>query len=441
MPLVAVDQVNHTVDANITTLVSFEVGLSEGQQIQDINSSCTNLTFNVFSPKHFETLKLYADGPCRSADPSIKQVHVQFLECTCSIGFIPSNNITSCDCKCDPKLSPYIKNCNYTTKSLFRDGTNSWITYINDTDPPGYVIYPNCPFDYCHSPSEAINFTLPTGVDAQCVYNRTGVLCGACLTNLSLSLGSPRCLPCHSHWPAIFAAVLLGSILAGILLVTALLIINMTVAVGLINGIIFYANIVAASSSIVFSNTKTSFPTVLVAWLNLDIGFDICFFDGLDMYAKTWLQLAFPAYIISLLAAIIKISEHSPRFTRLLGPGKRDTIATLATLALLSYAKLLSTTIAVLSFARLHYPDGSRETVWLPDGNVRYFHGKHIALGVAALLIVSIGIPYTLLLFLWQWMIKVPAVGKAFKWTKDTRLNAIMTTYHAPYNNKHRYWT
>ena len=24
-------------------------------------------------------------------------------------------------------------------------------------------------------------------------------------------------------------------------------------------------------------------------------------------------------------------------------------------------------------------PDGSRQTVWLPDGNVKYFQGKHVA--------------------------------------------------------------
>ena len=50
--------------------------------------------------------------------------------------------------------------------------------------------------------------------------------------------------------------------------------------------------------------------------------------------------------------------------------GRRDPIATLATLVLLSYTKLLSTTIAILSYANLHYPDGSHVRVWLPDGNV-----------------------------------------------------------------------
>ena len=199
--------------------------------------------------------------------------------------------------------------------------TTSWITYINDTVSSGYVIHANCPHDYCHPQTEKVNFSLPDDVDGQCAYNRTGVLCGTCQKNLTLSLGSSRCLHCHNQRYTVLIAILLGSIIAGILLVTVVLILNMTVAVGWINGIIFYANVVEASSSVIFPNTEISFPTVLVAWLNLDIGFDVCLFDGLDAYIKTWLQLTFPAYIITLVVVVIKISEHSPRFTRLIGPG------------------------------------------------------------------------------------------------------------------------
>ena len=94
----------------------------------------------------------------------------------------------------------------------------------------------------------------------------------------------------------------------------------------------------------------------------------------------------------------------------------------------------------MFSFAILYNPDGSRVVVWLPDGNLRYFQGKHIALVVAAFLIILIGVPYTLLLFFWQWLIRTPN-GIFFRWTKNTKLNAIITTYHAPYNYKHRYWT
>jgi hypothetical protein len=220
--------------------------------------------------------------------------------------------------------------------------------------------------------------------------------------------------------------------------VTALLALNMTVAVGLINGFIFYANIVAANSALFFPSSEPSFPTVFMAWLNLDIGIDVCFFDGLDAYAKTWLQLAFPIYVISLVIIIIIISEYSPRFAGLIG--KRDPVATLATLILLSYAKLLSVTITALSFAVLDYPDGSQETVWLPDGNVPYFQGKHVALALVALLIILIGVPYTILLFLWQWLVHAPK-WKVFKWTRNSKLNAVISVHHVPYNSRYRYWT
>ena len=92
-----------------------------------------------------------------------------------------------------------------------------------------------------------INLNLPDGADAQCAYNRTGILCGACQQSYSLSLGSSRCLPCQSHWPAAFVVILLDAIIAGMLLVTVLLALNIRVAIGMINGFIFYTNIVAAS--------------------------------------------------------------------------------------------------------------------------------------------------------------------------------------------------
>ena len=440
--LVAVDQVNHSVDANIiSSLSSHDGGFREGQQTQSVERNCTKITFNVFSPHGSETINLFADGPCGSSTPSIRHLYIQFTDCTCPVGFKPStNNETRCECNCDPDLSPYITNCNSTTGSLVRVNTNSWITNINGTDTPGYIIHPNCPFDYCQPPTDniSINLNFPNGADAQCAYNRSGIICGKCQEQLSLSLGSSRCLPCHSHWPAVLFVIVQAAIIAGILLVTALLALNMTVVVGLINGFIFYANIVAANSAVFFPSSEPSFPTVFVAWLNLNIGFDVCLIDGLDAYTKTWLQLAFPVYIISLVMVVIIVSEYSPRFAELIG--KRDPIATLATLILLSYSKLLSVTITALSFAVLVYPDDSQKTVWLPDGNVKYFQGKHIALVIVALLIILIGVPYTILLFLWQWLVRAPK-WNIFKWTRNTKLDTFISAHHVPFNSKYCYWT
>ena len=42
-----------------------------------------------------------------------------------------------------------------------------------------------------------------------------------------------------------------------------------------------------------------NFITVFISWLNLDLGIDTCCSVlGMDSYIKTWLQLAFPAYVI-----------------------------------------------------------------------------------------------------------------------------------------------
>ena len=442
--VVAVDQVNNTVDTKIiTTLSSSDGGIGEGQQTQSVRSNCTDLTYNVYSPHDNETINLYADGPCGNAALSTSHVTIYFNECTCPVGFQPLSNSkssTRCECVCDSKLSPLITDCNIATSVVFRVGTNSWITYINNTASPGYVKYPYCPFDYCKPLTEnvSINFNLPNGAETQCSYSRTGVLCGSCRGKSSLSLASSRCLPCHSHWPVVCTIIFVAAILAGILIVIVLLALNMTVSVGLINCFIFYANIVSAGSAVFFPSSEPSFPSVFVAWLNLDIGIDACFIDGLDAYIKTWLQLAFTAYIISLVVIVIIVSEYSPRFAQLIG--KKDPVSTLATLILLSYSKLLSLTITALSFAKLDYPDGKQEIVWLPDGNVKYFKGKHIPLVLVALLIILIGLPYTIILFLWQWIVRAPR-WKILKWTRNTKLNAFITTYHVPHNSKYRFWT
>ena len=439
--LIAVDQVKHPVEANITSfLYSNEGGFEEGQQIQSTSKSCTNLTFNVFSPLDREIIGLYAEGPCGNSELAVRNISILFTNCICPIGFKPSNSPSRCECICDTQLAPHITICNESTSSLLRVGTNSWITYVGDSNFTGYIIRPVCPFDYCRPVTDnvSVNLNVPGGANAQCAHNRRGVLCGACQPNLSLSLGSSRCLSCNKYWPAVLVVIIMAAMVAGIMLVATLLALNLTVAGGHINIFIFYANMIAASNSAYFSFSGPSIPTLFVAWLNLDIGFDVCFYNGLDAYVKSWLQLAFPIYIITLVVLVIAISECSLRFAKLIG--KRDPIATLSTLILLSYTKLLSTTILVFSFDTLIYPNGTRVDVWLPDGNIEFYEGKRIVFVIVAFFIIFIGLLYTVLLLSWQWIIRAPR-WRILRWTRNTKLNAFIATYHVPYNAKYRYWT
>ena len=120
-----------------------------------------------------------------------------------------------------------------------------------------------------------------------------------------------------------------------------LLVLNLTVAVGVLNSIFFYANVVYAIQSVHFYQSHLTLVPVFISWLNLDIGFDVCFFEGMDAYAKTWLYLVFPAYIVFLVFMIIWISSCSSKFSNFIG--KKNPVATLATLILLSYTCLLYT--------------------------------------------------------------------------------------------------
>ena len=93
---------------------------------------------------------------------------------------------------------------------------------------------------------------------------------------------------------------------------------------------------------------------------------------------------------------VIVVCGKSSRFARLVG--KKDPVATLATLVLLSYAKFLYIIIASFSNTVLQYPtsDGAKPTtVWLPNANVKYLRGKHIVLFIMSLLILIAGIVYT----------------------------------------------
>ena len=135
---------------------------------------------------------------------------------------------------------------------------------------------------------------------------------------------------------------------------------------------------------------------------------------------------------------VIIVSEYSVRFSHLIP--KKNPVATLATLILLSYTTFLRNTITILSFAILDYPDGSSKMVWLPDATVEYLSGEHVVLFIAAILILVVSTAYTCLLFFWQWLLHHQS-KTVFKWVRSQRLYHFIEPYHAPYVYKHRYWT
>ena len=444
--LVAVDQVNQTLKAVVHSYLETEKGgIRDGHLTQNTGTNCTNITFSVTSPYDNETIIVYAEGPCKDSKASLRKIGVEFEPCSCPLGFQINRDRENmeCDCQCASELHPCLIQCNLTTNSLEKGNRNCWIAYYVDEEgranSSGYLIHMHCPLDYCQPPSSnaLVNLNIPDGMDRQCAHNRRGKLCGQCRKDFSLSLGSSRCIPCPDNWPAQCAAILVSAIVSGIVLVGLILVLNLTVAVGTLNGIVFYANIVGANGAI-FLPSEPGILTTVIALLNLDIGFDACLYKGMDAYWKTWLQFLFPAYVILLVVVIMIICEKSTKFAQLLG--KKNPVATLATLILLSYTKLLQAIITALSVTTLKYPDGHQERVWLPDASIDYLQGKHIPLFVIAVLILLTGVVYTVLLFSWQWLLRYQDTT-IFRWVRWQKLRLFLEPYHAPYTFKHRYWT
>ena len=453
--LVAVGQRNGTVPSATTAQYDPDNGatfrdLQSSQRID--HTTCTELHYTIISRKQTETFKIYVDSSCGSEGIPLS-VNVTLLKCP--IGFTLSNS--SNQCVCEERLQKYTSRCDISNLEITRTASDDfWVGVENTNGREGLILHPHCPFDYCTT--DTVNFTLGNastntvcttenkvtvanrsdtnhtkGIDAQCNYNRSGLLCGMCQNGFSVVFGSSKCLKCSNS----YLSLLIAFALAGIVLVVFLLVLKLTVAVGTINGLIFYANIVSVNRAQLFPSGETNVLTVFIAWVNLDLGIETCFFDGMDAYSKAWLQYAFPVYVWVLVGAIILASRYSTRITRSLGT---NPVAVLATLFLLSYAKLLRSIINPLFFTFLKYPSDTKE-VWLVDGNIPYLKGKHIPLFLTSLLaLFLLFIPFTLLLLLGQW-IQAQSERKCFKWISDYRVSTFLDMYHGPFKSKHRYWS
>ena len=435
--LVAVDQVGNPLNATIISSFQSKSGngrFKAGQVEQQVGDQCTELEYNVYSQDNSAQIHIHADGPCGDKGVSRKTLNVIFLPCTCLIGFEPSSGPTEidCICECDQTLQQQqITSCSSENEAILVE-TNIWIGLSSHSNETGFVIH-DCPFDYCVEKPVNISLSSPDSADEQCAYNRTGNLCGMCQEDLSLVFGSSRCQDCSNN----YISLLIPFALTGITLVTFLLLLNLTVATGTIHGLIFYANILKANHSLFLPPSTSNFLTVFISWLNLDLGIETCFYGGMDSYGKFLLQLAFPSYVFVLIGTIVALCEVSKKFTSLLS--NRNPVAALCTLILLSYSKLIRTIITALQFTHLDYPDGSREIVWLYDANVPYFTVSHIPRFIAAFIIIVLGAIYTILLLFGQWFSRC-SNRKIMKWATNTKYNAFIDAYHAPFTPKHRYW-
>ena len=358
----------------------------ESQTVHSYNE-CAKLTYTIFSNRESEQLMLVAVRPHLTIDTKSNYNNpvINVTLKRCPVGFELSNGTNGFQCSCSSRLTQVHDGitCNISTQTIHRPPA-VWIGYHktagqNSTNEIGVVlVHPNCPLHYCVSTTNDIN--LAETPDMQCAFNHSGTLCGACRLGFSLLLGTSACKRC----PNGYLLLLLVFSVAGIALLALLFVCNLTVTEGTIGGLIFYANIIWVNQAIFFPPGTMNILTVFLAWVNLDLGIETCFYQGMDMYVKTWLQFAFPIYLWGISGLLIFLSNRFVAISRLLKFIGGKPVHVLSTLFLLTYAKLQRTIIAALSFTYFSYPDGHVEYVWLYDANIGYLSTKHIPLFVVA---------------------------------------------------------
>ena len=380
------------------------------------NTSAMNCTTIALKPIH-QTYALNVFGYIEH----FKLLNISLTDCP--LGFNISNKSKTCDCEELKNIIDTIT-CNRNTGKITRKG-DVWIGNISDL----IVVHKTCPFDYCNTAQVSFSLTDP---DPQCALNRTGILCGRCQDGLSLALGTNNCIQCLQFS---YLALIIPFAAAGFGLVALLMVLNLTVSIGTINGLIFYASIVKISEStgIFFPNGPIPILSQFIAWLNLDFGIQTCFYHGMTAYHKVWLQFVFPLYIWFIIATIIVLCRYSTWLSNKIGG---NVVQVLATLILLSFTKIFRIFASALSWINLP----SKVTVWYIDGNISYFSPEHYLLMAAAVLFLLLAVPYVLALLFDAVIEKYLTNFSVFRrhWIK---FKPFVDAYNGPYKDKCRFWT
>ena len=284
------------------------------------------------------------------------------------------------------------------------------------------LIVGTCIYDYCE-PATEVNIS---DFDLQCAegYNRKGFLCSTCKEGYSVVFGSNRCKQCSNS----FFSLILAFGAAGIFLILLVSILNITLSEGYLNGVLFYSHIVNIFVNELFPPKKFKIIAIPMALLSLNLGFEVCFYNGMTSLTRVVLQFIFPAYLFILMGIIVLLARVSP-FLNKIGFSAAKTFGTLL---FVCYTSVLETSIEIFSFRYINTLNQSTFTRWHTDANIPYFRGLHGFFSFFSLLLILIYVVPLPLVLLFP--------SKAYQLKYIRRLKPIYDALWAPFKPKFRFW-
>ena len=369
------------------------ISVSCNQAIQGINIIRRNLPhFNHLHSNHLYNYTI---------NISLYTVHISdtklvsailIVELTqCHQGFWYSSESLKCEC--------------YNFESIVScSGSNSTIKkgywFGNVTGKPTTTYCPDnyCNFTCCETTN---NFYRLSPVRAnQCRSHRSGTACGNCEEGYTLSLDTPVCIEINKCTISQTLLVTVLSMLYWIIVVIVVFIMTYyKLTIGSLYAIIYYYSIVDILMSQASFTSNGLYTTINImsslAKLTPQFLGQLCLVRNMSGIDQQFIHYVHPIMISLILIMISILARRSHRVSSFIS---RGVIHFICFLLLLSYTSVATTSLLLARPLKFHNVD-KVYTYLSPD--IEYFHGRHLAYIILAILftvVIVIGFPLLLLL-------------------------------------------
>jgi predicted outer membrane repeat protein len=391
---------------NVT--LSSTLGLSGYWLLPGDNHSLTNAYFNGAEEITSEFILLGVIN-------SFPQVNFNVSFKACSVGFVFEDGKCVCSSEISDIDGVVCRSDLYCIETL----ANHWFGQDQEL---GFV-YEECSLDYCESNLTYVN----NNTDIQCNedFGRTGLVCSECQPGYSATFGSNRCVYC-SHYYLFTIPVFL---ILGLLLVLIITFLNITIADGYINGVIFFCDIISVYKAFFtrsISHTGYHLMFIPASFINLDVGFELCFYDGMTTLIRSAFYLFFPFYLFFLMIVITLIAKFSVKLSNITNSVPRS----FATIFLLCFTNLGQTCVQIIAFYEIQ---GSISTYygWYMAPNIPYLDPGHLSLSFIAIIIL-------ILLLVIAFFLLIPKLVMVLK--LQVKFLPLLDPFWSPFKPKFRFW-
>ena len=425
IPACVLDHYNHSVES-----------------AQFLVQSDNNSSYNISGPKHvligcnaFEGISITSNEILSKStnfsisinlivdhNPNWKHISVTLIVelSECHPGFWKSSKSQKCEC--------------YNANDIvFCSGSSSTIKrgyWYGSVIGQSTVTF--CPINYCNfTCCETSNgyYNLSPVRNDQCRSHRSGTACGSCTYGYTLSFDSTECVSIQSCTAGQTVLVILLTVTYWIVIVILVFaIMYYKVGIGYLYCVTYYYSIVdivlsqdlQASRGLYWTvSIISSFSKITPQFLG-----ELCLTTGMSGIDQQFIHYIHPSAVILFIVIIILLARKSPRFTAFIS---RGIIHVICLLLLLSYTSIASTSLLLMR--SLTFLDIDKVYTYLsPD--IEYFHGRHLAYGIVALLcsvsIVS-GLPLLLTL--------QPILNKKFNFVK---IKPLLDQFQGCYKDNYR---